>query len=196
MVTNISPEGQSRRSILIALVAAAGGCLGVVGSIAFTFLRYIVGAVVSPTQKAALLEESRRSMEGQINLLKLRIERVNNPRIPLAKLADLQEGNGVVFIDYALQPGVLFKTGERTCMARSAVCTHLGCTVQSDLVDGKIFCPCHQSYFNLQDGHPETGPATIALVEEPIVIEGDTVYLVKPESPLKIGPSQTPISAV
>src|SRR5260221_6448665 len=153
MLANSSSEPPTRRSMLIMLIAAAGGCLGVVGSIATSILRYIVGPNLSAAQKTAMLEESRQSMSSQINLIKLKIERVNNARIPLAKLSDLQEGNGVVFIDYALQPGVLYKTGDHSCVARSAVCTHLGCTVQSDLVDGKIFCHCHQSYFDLRDGH-------------------------------------------
>lgn len=178
------------------LIAAAGGSLGVAGSIAAAFVRYIAGPTLSTSQKALLLEESGKSLDAQMALLKLRIDRVSKAKIPLARLADLQEGNGLLFTDYALQPGVLFKTGDRSCIARSAVCTHLGCTVQTDLVDGKIFCPCHQSYFNLERGVPLAGPATIPLVEEPIVIDGDTVYLVKPTSPLKIGPDQTPMSPV
>ena len=164
------------------------------GSLASAFVRFVVGPNLTAAQKANMLTESGKSLAAQMDLLKLKIERLNTAKLTLAKMSDLQEGSGVLFTDYVLQPAVLFKTGERSCVARSAVCTHLGCTVQTDLVDGKIFCPCHQSYFKLEDGAPVAGPATIPLAEEPIVIEGDTVYLVKPTSPIKIGPNQTPLS--
>jgi Rieske Fe-S protein len=40
----------------------------------------------------------------------------------------------------------------------SAKCTHLGCTVASEVnEEGKILCPCHISYFDVKTGAPDPG---------------------------------------
>jgi Rieske Fe-S protein len=40
----------------------------------------------------------------------------------------------------------------------SAKCTHLGCTVASEVnADGKILCPCHISWFDVKTGAPDPG---------------------------------------
>lgn len=176
--------------MLIMIAAAIGGAAGIFGSIAYAVTRYVLGPDLTGEQRLALLEKSKASLKAQLDLLKLKSDRMELARIPLAKLSELEEETGILFTDYALQPGVLFKTGEGSCVAYSAVCTHLGCTVQTALLDGQIFCPCHQSYFDLRSGAPLEGPATIALPQEPIAIDGDAVYLVKPKEPLKIGPNQ------
>ncbi len=191
--SNDTNEKHSRRSVLLLTVAAFGGVIGVFGSITVAILKYICVPNLSPAIKGRQLAEQKKLFETQLELLKLKAERVNNARIPLAKLSDIEEGAGISFTDFALQPAILFKTGQRTCVARSAVCTHLGCTVQSSLVDGKIYCACHQSYFDLEKGTPLSGPATLPLAQEPIVIEGDIVYLVKQQTPIKVGPGQTPM---
>lgn len=192
-VSDAATEKQSRRSVLLFTVAAFGGVIGVFGSIASAILKFVCVPNLSPALKGRQLAEQKRALETQIELLKLKAERVNSARIPLAKLSLLEEGAGISFTDFALQPAILFKTGQHTCIARSAVCTHLGCTVQSNLVDGKIYCACHQSYFDLEKGMPLSGPATLPLAQEPIEIEGDTVYLVKQQTPIKIGPGQIPM---
>lgn len=46
---------------------------------------------------------------------------------------------------------------ERGLYAISAVCTHLGCVVQSQGAEG-YFCPCHGSRFD-REGLPTAGPA-------------------------------------
>ena len=40
----------------------------------------------------------------------------------------------------------------------SAVCTHLGCTVQWKAENENFFCPCHGSIFT-EDGNVKKGPA-------------------------------------
>jgi len=177
-------------------IAAVSGAVSLVGSIAMQVLLYLLGPKLDAAQKTALLAREQELLAAQERLEKIRLERINNQRIALAKLDDLAEEQGRLFTDYFLQPAILYRTSENACIARSAVCTHLGCTVQTDLVDGKIYCPCHVSYFDLKTGQPLAGPAVYPLAEEPIVIDGDTVYLVKPTSPIKIGPAQNPMTPV
>ncbi len=60
-------------------------------------------------------------------------------------------------------------------VAYSAICTHLGCTVNAQLEDdGNIACPCHGSRFNPAAGAAViNGPANRALPALPIRLETD-----------------------
>ncbi|HEY7873865.1 MAG TPA: Rieske 2Fe-2S domain-containing protein [Actinomycetota bacterium] len=64
-------------------------------------------------------------------------------------------------------------------VAYSKICTHAGCPVGLyDPVANQLFCPCHQSVFDVNDdAAPVEGPATRPLPRLPIEI-GDDGYLV------------------
>ena len=87
----------------------------------------------------------------------------------LAALADVPEGGGVIKGDYVItQP----KPG--TYKAFSKVCTHAGCDVNK--VDGGVInCPCHNSSFSIETGEPTTGPATKALTETKVKVDGESI---------------------
>jgi nitrite reductase/ring-hydroxylating ferredoxin subunit len=42
--------------------------------------------------------------------------------------------------------------------AYSAVCTHFACITKWNAEDGLIECPCHDGYFNAEDGSVVSGP--------------------------------------
>ncbi|MCF6379417.1 Rieske (2Fe-2S) protein [Nocardioides KLBMP 9356] len=58
--------------------------------------------------------------------------------------------------------------------AFSAVCTHQGCLVESS-TEGDIPCPCHGSKFSLEDGSPQSGPASSPLESVQITVDGDSI---------------------
>ena len=58
--------------------------------------------------------------------------------------------------------------------AFSAVCTHQGCLVESSS-EGDIPCPCHGSRFSLEDGSPQSGPASAPLEAVEITVDGDSI---------------------
>lgn len=58
--------------------------------------------------------------------------------------------------------------------AFTAVCTHQGCIVESS-TEGDIPCPCHGSKFSLDDGSPQSGPASSALAAVEISVDGDSI---------------------
>jgi ubiquinol-cytochrome c reductase iron-sulfur subunit len=76
-------------------------------------------------------------------------------------------------------------------IAFSKVCTHAGCPVglyQSRTHE--LFCPCHQSAFNVLDGaRPTLGPAARALPQLPLEIDGDGVLVARGPFPEPIGPA-------
>jgi ubiquinol-cytochrome c reductase iron-sulfur subunit len=64
-------------------------------------------------------------------------------------------------------------------IAFSKICTHAGCPVGLyEAESKKLFCPCHQSVFNVVEGaRPIEGPATRSLPQLPLAID-DSGYLV------------------
>lgn len=73
-----------------------------------------------------------------------------------AKVGDLKPDGSKVF-RFGSRPALLLLTPEGEYHAVSAVCTHLGCTVQyrSDLHE--VWCACHNGTYSL-DGRNISGP--------------------------------------
>ena len=91
----------------------------------------------------------------------------------LTSTADVPEGGGTIFADEKVvvtQP----TAGEFKCF--TAICTHQGCVV-SGVADGTINCACHGSSFSIEDGSVQGGPASSALDEVPISVDGDSISL-------------------
>jgi Rieske Fe-S protein len=186
----------NRRNFVASAVLAVAGLTTFTGAWLVYIVRYIAGPRLTSAQRAALIEEQNQALEAGVKLNNLRLERIQKPQIEIATLDDLSSDQAKLATDYFLQPVLVYKTADDKVIARSAVCTHLGCTVQTDFVDGKIFCSCHASYFDANTGQALSGPATVALAEEPLIIKGDRVYLVRPTEPIKIGPAQNPMEPV
>ena len=61
-------------------------------------------------------------------------------------------------------------------IALSRVCTHLGCLVEYDPAQKRIFCPCHGAIFDL-DGNVVSGPPPRPLPRFPLKVEGDSILI-------------------
>ncbi|GLU46644.1 Rieske (2Fe-2S) protein [Nocardiopsis ansamitocini] len=92
---------------------------------------------------------------------------------PLAQVDDIPVGGGTVFTDEKV---VITQPEAGTILAFSALCTHQQCPV-SEVADGTIICPCHDSKFSIADGSVTSGPAPSPLPEVEITVEGDTITL-------------------
>jgi Rieske Fe-S protein len=100
-------------------------------------------------------------------------EKSQPPADALTSTGDVPEGGGKIFTDEKVvvtQP----TAGEFKCF--TAICTHMGCVVSS-VGDGTINCACHGSRFSIADGSVENGPATSALDEVPITVQGGSISL-------------------
>ncbi|MDQ4044264.1 MAG: Rieske (2Fe-2S) protein, partial [Chloroflexota bacterium] len=77
-----------------------------------------------------------------------------------------------------------------TIVAYSAICTHLGCTVQPNLSeDGYIVCLCHGSVFDPSDNaEVVSGPADRPLPALPIEVGEDGIIVVAGEFIGDVGP--------
>ena len=55
-----------------------------------------------------------------------------------------------------MAPGLAFKGKDGLPIVLSAKCTHLGCTVGSEVdAQGRVLCPCHVSYFDVHHRRTE-----------------------------------------
>jgi Rieske Fe-S protein len=89
----------------------------------------------------------------------------------LAKTGDVPVGGGKIL---DAQKIVVTQPQEGQFKAFSAICTHQSCTVASVESD-VIMCPCHGSEFSAADGSVKNGPATTALREIQVAVQGDSV---------------------
>jgi Rieske Fe-S protein len=87
----------------------------------------------------------------------------------LAAVADVPAGGGII------KGGLVITQPQKgTYKAFSKVCTHAGCDVNK-VAGGVISCPCHGSTFSIEDGSPTGGPATKALAETKVKVDGDNI---------------------
>ncbi len=89
----------------------------------------------------------------------------------LASTSEVPVGGGLVLSDDKI---VITQPTEGEFKAFTAVCTHQGCLV-SEVTDGEIRCTCHGSSFSDENGEPVDGPATSALAEVTIEVDGDQI---------------------
>jgi Rieske Fe-S protein len=88
----------------------------------------------------------------------------------------LQPGGSLLVQPAGVRDKIIVVNHDGTLAALSAVCTHMGCTVDYNKETGRVHCPCHGSEFAL-DGSSTKGPAkrplkryVAALVNEQVVI--------------------------
>jgi cytochrome b6-f complex iron-sulfur subunit len=85
-------------------------------------------------------------------------------------------------IKFGRYPAIVLNLGS-VLKAYSAVCTHFACIVKWNPDSGQLECPCHDGYFNPEDGAVIAGPPPsplIMLVAE--VVEGQVYVKVGGES--------------
>jgi glycine/D-amino acid oxidase-like deaminating enzyme/nitrite reductase/ring-hydroxylating ferredoxin subunit len=90
---------------------------------------------------------------------------LTGPASPQPGQVTLAPGEGTV-IDVAGESTAVFKDAEGQLHSLSAICTHLGCTVEFNSAESTWDCPCHGSRF-AADGTVIHGPATTNLPSGP-----------------------------
>ena len=71
---------------------------------------------------------------------------------------------------------ILVRLGPDHFVAYDQQCTHLSCPVLPRPAEGKLHCPCHNGWFDLETGRPLAGPPRRALPRVLLEVRGDTVY--------------------
>jgi Rieske Fe-S protein len=134
-----------RRTFLDALLAASGTALA--AFVAYPIARYLVPP---KTPEAA------------------------TRRVVAAKQDEVPLGGFKIF-PFGGEPGILIRGKDGGYRALSAVCTHLGCTVQLRPDGQSIWCACHNGLYDL-DGRNVSGPPPRPLEAYVVhVVGGDVV---------------------
>jgi Rieske Fe-S protein len=85
-------------------------------------------------------------------------------------LADTLPVGASKTVDYGRYPALVIHT-PKGLRAYSAVCTHFACLVKWNPDTGCIECPCHEGYFDANDGSVLAGPPPRPL--DPIAVHTD-----------------------
>lgn len=100
-----------------------------------------------------------------------------NLSVVAARVGELKENASKVF-KFGSTPAILIRTADGNYRAFTAVCTHLGCTVQYRTDLHEIWCPCHNGIYNLQ-GRNISGPPPRPLAQYQVHIQGEDIVVVR-----------------
>lgn len=174
-----------RRHLVKGLLGAgaAGALLGV--GILDKLARFLGGPDMTLDEEAALLRKRLERLEMTAEERQLQLERMRSPYIRVAGLGELSPTQGHYFTDYLMRPALAFLGDDGLPLLISAKCTHLGCTVSSQVdSEGRLLCPCHVSYFDLESGRPLPGsPAKAPLPQLGWVLRDAAGSVVASRSP-------------
>jgi Rieske Fe-S protein len=89
----------------------------------------------------------------------------------LASTAEIPVGGGKVLTDKKI---VITQPQAGSFHAFTAICTHLGCVVNT-VSGGTINCPCHGSKYSIVNGSVVNGPAPLPLAAVSIKVQGTSI---------------------
>ena len=95
--------------------------------------------------------------------------------VVIAQVSALVAGEGFNFKANDGTDAILFKTKDEKVYALSRICTHEGCSVDFDLAQNKLICPCHGATYEALEGNVISGPTQRSLKKLNVKIDGDNV---------------------
>jgi cytochrome b6-f complex iron-sulfur subunit len=145
-----SEEPSERRSFLGLVVGTVGTCY--VAALGYPVYRYLASPVERAGSEAAVSEVTLQDAQN----------------LP---------ANSALMFKFGSNPALLIHHSDGKWSAFSAVCTHLGCTVEFQPAENRIHCACHGGVYDPFSGANVSGPPpkpltayTVKLVEKGIVV--------------------------
>lgn len=108
------------------------------------------------------------------------VTNLGEDEIVACKVGDLKPNSSKIF-RFGTRPGLLLLTAEGEYRALSAVCTHLGCTVQYRSDSQQIWCACHNGVYDLT-GRNISGPPPRPLEDFDVHVRGAEVVVSRKRS--------------
>ena len=93
----------------------------------------------------------------------------------ITTINDLAVGQSLEFTSSAGISAILFRSSEDKVYALSRICTHEGCSVDFDMNQNRLICPCHGANYEATDGSVISGPTTKALAKIKVAIKDDKI---------------------
>ena len=99
------------------------------------------------------------------------------PPLPVAAVTELAVGGAKTFnYPAGSTPRLLVRLGPRAFVAYDQQCTHLQCPIVPVVEQGRLHCPCHNGWFDLQSGAPIAGPPQRRLPRVLLEVRDQTVF--------------------
>jgi cytochrome b6-f complex iron-sulfur subunit len=130
-IAPVAPGDETSRRIFLGFAGLAG--LSYAGALGYPVYRYLASPVELSAATAAISEVTLRDAQ----------------KIPL--------GSALMF-KFGAAPAMLIHHADGSWVAVGAICTHLGCTVQFQPDQNRIFCACHGGTYDPHTGDPTGGP--------------------------------------
>lgn len=143
-------ENTPTRRALLAAAAAAGICY--VGAMAYPIYRYLASPAEMAASESAIAE------------------------VTLKGAQTLAPASALMF-KFGPSPAMLIHNEDGKWVAFSAVCTHLGCTVQYEPQMNRIHCACHGGVYNPETGANVSGPPPKPLRSYKVAVGADSVVV-------------------
>ncbi len=143
-------EPSSRRKFVKVALSGAGLCY--FAGIGYPVYRYLA----SPVEKAAATSAVTE--------------------VTLADAHKLPLGSALMF-KFGSRPSLLIHHEDDSWVALSAICSHLGCTVQYQPGQRRIFCACHGGVYDAKSGQNISGPPPKPLSSFKVALTGTGVLV-------------------
>jgi ubiquinol-cytochrome c reductase iron-sulfur subunit len=181
-----------RRSLLVKLLAGAGGALGL------ALLLPVLSLGPAPGNSLKVTPWARGKRVVDENGEPVSLDQVPEDGF-LTVFPEGSEGAAdAQTLLIHVRPGSLRLPPERmagvpegTHVAYSKICTHAGCPVGLYRAESQsLICPCHQSQFDVADGgKPFFGPAARPLPQLPLGVDEEGVLVAQGDFPEPVGPA-------
>ncbi|MEI5906299.1 Rieske 2Fe-2S domain-containing protein [Bacillus spongiae] len=114
-----------------------------------------------------------------LSLAKIREEESDELKLFIANEEDLQVGDSVSF-SYPEEndPALLIKIADNEYRAYNIKCTHLMCPVYWEKESHELVCPCHNGFFNVEDGSVISGPPPRGLPSIKLAFKNKEIYAI------------------
>ena len=106
-----------------------------------------------------------------------RVPEATGDRVLAGKVSELVAEKWKIF-PFGSEPGILLEAEQGRLVAFSASCTHLGCTVQFESKSKRIWCACHNGWYDLEGKNVE-GPPPRPLTEYKVQVVGDEIFVTR-----------------
>lgn len=96
--------------------------------------------------------------------------------VALAK-ADVPEAGAALMFRFGTKPALLIHHTDGSMVCFDAICTHLGCTVQFQPEEGRIYCACHGGQYDMHTGTNVAGPPPKPLKPYTVEVNDENVII-------------------
>lgn len=106
-----------------------------------------------------------------------RLPEATGNRVLAGKVSEMSQTGWKIF-PFGSEAGILVMTAPGQYRAMSATCTHLACTVQFESSSKRIWCACHNGWYDLE-GRNVDGPPPRPLTAYSVQVVGEDIFVVR-----------------